>query len=166
MRYSATLDDVEHEVDIEELAANSYRVRVGPHEVEVESRKIGPASFSVLVGDRSFDLEVSRDGEQVLVVSRGGLWRITLEDRTRRATAARARPQASGRAELKALMPGRVVQVLVAPGDEVDGEQGVLIVEAMKMENELKTPKAGKILEVNVTVGRTVEKGDILIVVE
>jgi len=165
MHYIATLDGAEHELEIEELAAGFYLVRLGTQEVKIELRKVGPASYSMLVNDRSFDLEVSRDGDQLIVASRGGLNRVTLMDRTRRAALAAARP-VSGRAELKAMMPGRVVQVLVGPGDEVTADQAVLVVEAMKMENELKAPKTGRVLEVNVAVGRTVEKGEVLLVIE
>ncbi len=63
-------------------------------------------------------------------------------------------------------MPGRVINVLVAPGDEVQRDQGVVVVEAMKMENEVRTPKAGKVVEVRVIVGQTVEKGELMIVIE
>jgi biotin carboxyl carrier protein len=59
-----------------------------------------------------------------------------------------------------------VVNVLVAAGDEVRAGQGVLVIEAMKMENELKAPKAGKVVEVKVAAGQTVEKGDLLLVIE
>ncbi len=165
MHYVATLDGAEHELEIEELAASVYLVRLGPQEVKIELRKVGPASYSMLVNDRSFDFEVSRDGDQLIVASRGGLSRVTLMDRTRRAALAAARP-VSGRAELKAMMPGRVVQVLVGQGDEVAADQAVLVVEAMKMENELRAPKTGRVLDVNVTVGRTVEKGEVLLVIE
>jgi biotin carboxyl carrier protein len=64
------------------------------------------------------------------------------------------------------MMPGRVVNLLVKPGDEVAADQGIVVVEAMKMENELKTPKAGKVLEIRVSVGQAVEKGEILAVIE
>jgi len=63
-------------------------------------------------------------------------------------------------------MPGRVVNVLVSPGDEVKDGQGIVVVEAMKMENELKSPKAGKVVEVKVVAGQTVEKGELMIVIE
>jgi len=166
MRYIATLDGSEHEVEIEELSTGSYLVRMGPREVQIELRKVGPASFSLLANDRSFDLDVSRDGEQLVVASRGGLNRVTIMDRTRRAALAAAARELSGRAELKAMMPGRVVNVLVGPGDEVTTDQAVLVVEAMKMENELKAPKSGRVSKVNVEVGRTVEKGEVLLVIE
>jgi len=166
MHYVATLDGREHELQIEELSSGSFVVRIGHEEVQIELRKVGPTSFSLLANDRSFDLDVSRDGDQLIVASRGALNRVTLMDRTRRAALAAASRQLSGRAELKAMMPGRVVNVLVAPGDEVTTDQAVLVVEAMKMENELKSPKNGRVSQVNVEVGRTVEKGEVLLVVE
>ena len=61
---------------------------------------------------------------------------------------------------------GRVVSVLVKAGDEIEAEHGVLTVEAMKMENEIRTPKAGRVIEVRVTAGQTVEKGEVLAIIE
>ena len=63
-------------------------------------------------------------------------------------------------------MPGRVVRVLVAPGDEVERRQPVVVVEAMKMENELRSPKAGRVKDVTVTPGTSVEAGRVLVVIE
>ena len=59
-----------------------------------------------------------------------------------------------------------MVNVLVAAGDEVKAEQGIIVVEAMKMENEVKSPKAGKVVEVKVVAGQAVEKGQLMIVIE
>jgi len=67
---------------------------------------------------------------------------------------------------VKAPMPGRVVRVLVEAGDEVEEGQGVVVIEAMKMQNELKSPKAGRVVRVGVVVGDTVGSGDVLVVVE
>ena len=63
-------------------------------------------------------------------------------------------------------MPGRVVRVLVNPGDAVLAKQGVVVVEAMKMENELRSPKAGVVRDVSVTPGTSVEAGRVLVVIE
>jgi len=63
-------------------------------------------------------------------------------------------------------MPGRVVRVLVREGDDVTEQQGVVVIEAMKMQNELKTPKAGRVVRVAVAVDATVGAGEVLIVVE
>jgi acetyl/propionyl-CoA carboxylase alpha subunit len=67
---------------------------------------------------------------------------------------------------VKAPMPGRVVRLLVEAGDEVTEGQGVVVIEAMKMQNELKSPKAGRVVRVGVAVGDTVGSGDVLVVVE
>jgi acetyl/propionyl-CoA carboxylase alpha subunit len=67
---------------------------------------------------------------------------------------------------LKAPMPGRVVRMLVEVGEEVAEGQGMVVIEAMKMQNELKSPKAGRVMRVGVAVGDTVGSGDVLVVVE
>lgn len=166
MRYLVTLEGAQHELEVEELDGSLYLIRLGEQQFEVDLCRVGPASFSALVNGRSFDFEVHQDGEQIVVASRNGSTRMSLVDRARRVIARDGAARAvGGRAELKAMMPGRVVNVLVAPGEEVEAGQGVLIVEAMKMENELKAPKAGKVVEVKVVAGQTVEKGDLLVVI-
>jgi len=167
MRYIATLGGVEQEVEVAELAANSYAIKLGERRFEADLRRVGATSFSVLVGNRSFDLDVVREGDQLVVASRAGATRLSVEDAARRATRGTARRrEVTGRIEIKAAMPGRVINVFVKPGDEVKADQGLLIVEAMKMENEIKSPKPGKVLEVRVTAGQTVERGGLLVVIE
>jgi biotin carboxyl carrier protein len=166
MRYVATLEGAEHEIEIEELSADSFAIRFGANRFEADLRKVGPASFSVIIDSRSFDFDVVRDGEETVVASRTGSRRITLVDSARRARGTAKRREVTGRVEIKSSMPGRVVSVLVAAGDEVKEGQGVVVVEAMKLENELKSPKAGKVLEVKVVAGQTVEKGVLMIVIE
>jgi biotin carboxyl carrier protein len=72
---------------------------------------------------------------------------------------------ASGPRRIVAPMPGRVVKVLVKPGDTVDARQGLVVVEAMKMENELRAPGAGTVTEVKVTEGASVEANSVLVVI-
>jgi biotin carboxyl carrier protein len=167
-RYRATLEGIEHELEITELKALSYRVKLAGAEHELDVRRIGPTSFSILVCDRSFDLDVVRDGDELIVASRGSAIRVTLVDAARNAHRVRAgqASQAAGPAEIKAMMPGRIVNVLVRPGDDVTHQQGLIVIEAMKMENELKSPKAGKVVNVRVSPGQTVEKGEVLIIIE
>jgi biotin carboxyl carrier protein len=168
MRFVATLDGAEHQLEVEEIAAHSLRLKVGEREFDLDVRPAGGSGFSILVGNRSFDLGVSREGDDFLVVSRHAAAHVTLIDTARRSrqTWPGARPIAAGKAQLKAMMPGRVINVLVNVGDEVAHQQGLVVVEAMKMENELKSPKAGKVTEIKVAPGQTVEKGDLLVVVE
>jgi biotin carboxyl carrier protein len=167
MRYLATIDGHEHEIEIEELAADSFAIRFGKDSFEADLRRVGPASFSVLVGNRSFDFDVARDGDETVVASRTGSIRLTVADpAARRARAAGKRREVTGRVEIRAAMPGRVINVLVSEGDQVKADQGVVVVEAMKMENEVKSPKQGKVLEVKVVAGQAVEKGQVMMVIE
>ncbi len=72
----------------------------------------------------------------------------------------------SGTRVVKAPMPGRIIRVLVSVGESVDAQQGLLVIEAMKMQNELKSPKTGTVVRVAVGVGDTVQAGGVLVIVE
>ena len=84
----------------------------------------------------------------------------------RRASSARGDGARGGPVELRAIIPGRVVSVDVAEGDAVDAGGRLLVVEAMKMQNELRSPRSGRVGRVAVGPGQTVELGDLLLVVE
>ena len=71
-----------------------------------------------------------------------------------------------GRQEIAASMPGKVIRVLVVPGDSVEEGQGLVVVEAMKMQNEMKSPKSGRVAEVRARADATVGAGEVLVVVE
>ncbi len=166
MRYQAIVDGAHHELEIEELADNTYRVKIADKSFVVDLRKTQGASFLAVVGNRTFDFSISAEDGDLLLISRRGVNRVTLVDKGRRRLREGGERVITGRVELKAMMPGRVVNVLVKAGDEVALDQGIVVVEAMKMENELKTPKAGKVMEIKVSVGQAVEKGEILAVIE
>ena len=72
----------------------------------------------------------------------------------------------SGPRPIKAPMPGRVVRLLVEQGDQVEAKQGILVIEAMKMQNELKSTKAGRVMEMRAVPGATVNAGDVLAIIE
>jgi biotin carboxyl carrier protein len=91
------------------------------------------------------------------------LFTASIIDRKHRRTVEH-RPE--GPQQLTAPMPGKVVRILLKPGDEVASGQGVVIVEAMKMQNEIKSPKAGRIREVRVAEGQNVNNKQVLAVVE
>jgi biotin carboxyl carrier protein len=162
------LDGIEHEVEIQELTTRLYRIKLANAEHDVDICRVGPTSFSVLVCNRSFDLDVIRDGDEVVVASRDGAVRVSLLDprRQRHRGGTGDHLQVTGPVEVKAMMPGRIVNVLVKEGDQVTSQQGLVVVEAMKMENEIKAPKAGRIVKVRVSPGQTVERGEALITIE
>ena len=91
---------------------------------------------------------------------------VTLTDPKRLRGEQSADASLDGTVKIVAPMPGKVVRVLVEAGAEVEAGAGVVVVEAMKMQNEMKSPKAGKVTSINVTTGATVNAGDVLAVVE
>jgi biotin carboxyl carrier protein len=72
----------------------------------------------------------------------------------------------TGAAEIVSPMPGKIVRVLLRTGDKVEAGAGIIVVEAMKMQNEMKAPKAGIVISINANEGATVNAGDVLAVVE
>ncbi len=114
---------------------------------------------------------VDREGRQeVEVVVDGWRFELLVEDEARAALRERASrdPTAGGAAggplEIRAIIPGRIASVAVAPGDTVEAGQTLLAVEAMKMQNELRAPRAGTVTRVPLGAGSTVELGDVLVV--
>jgi biotin carboxyl carrier protein len=130
--------------------------------ITVDALMSQPGVLSLIVEGRQYRCVL--DGNAVLIGGRRFAFEVSdprsLQGR-RGAGAAAAGPRA-----VKAPMPGRVVRVLVAPGEDVAEQQGVVVIEAMKMQNELKSPKAGKVVRVAVAIGETVGAGDVLVVVE
>jgi biotin carboxyl carrier protein len=166
VRYFATIDGVGHEFEIEELAGGIHRLRLGGEDFQLDVRRVGPASFSILANNLSFDFHVAQDGDETVIAGRGGVTRLTIVDPRRAKLGASGGREITGHAEIKAMMPGRVVSVLVKQGDHIAAGQGLLVVEAMKMENEIKAPKGGVVAAVRVTAGVTVEKNDLLVIIE
>lgn len=123
--------------------------------------EVEPGVYSVLVGSDSFEVRVS--GNQVTI----GGHRFTIETSDPREWKRRDHSAgAQGRASITAAMPGKVIRVLVAAGDEVTEGQGIVIVEAMKMQNELKAPRAGRVSSINVKANDSVIAGAVLAVIE
>ena len=136
------------------------------HEVNV---KVIDGVWSMLVGTppRSYEVAFSQAAEGALTVHVDGVPVEVSINRMRRAGAAVASDAADGGPQrVAAPMPGKIVKLLVKPGDKVQARQGVVVVEAMKMENELRARAAGTVSEVRVTEGASVEAGAILVILE
>jgi biotin carboxyl carrier protein len=122
----------------------------------------GPGIFSILIEGRSYQATVLAPGT-IQVNNR--IFSVELFDP--RELRARSSAGAShGRQNIVAPMPGKVVRVLVAVGITIEAGQGLIVVEAMKMQNEMKSPKAGIVVEIKTKPGATVAAGEILIVIE
>ena len=131
-------------------------------EGEFSIQPLDAGAVSLLIGGRSYRVEPGAPGE--LVVNGRP---IAIEVLDPRALRARKSGEAStGRQEISAPMPGKVVRVLVSAGDQVEQGQGLVVVEAMKMQNEMKSPKAGRVVDVRARPDAAVLAGETLIVVE
>ena len=126
----------------------------------------GPDRGTVPLSPRSADVQIVPAGGhgELLVGLRGRTIDVTVNGR--RSAHAEGPLHGHGQVAIVAPMPGRVVRVLVAPGDPVDVRQPVVVVEAMKMENELRAPRAGHVREIAVAPGTSVEAGRVLAVIE
>jgi acetyl/propionyl-CoA carboxylase alpha subunit len=130
--------------------------------VKADVRLLEPGVMSLVVDGRQYRCVFDGDG----VVIGGRKYGFEVDDPRSLQGRRGSGVGAEGPRPVKAPMPGRVVRLLVEVGDEVGEGQGVVVIEAMKMQNELKSPKVGRVVRVGVTVGDTVGSGDVLVVVE
>ena len=172
MRYLAIVGEREIPVEVIRRGPGRYSVRIDGRERQVESRG-GGASKVLTVDGQDFETTVVQEGgagrgraAAPRTVHVGGrTYPVRLEDPLRRGERAGALHQ-EGRIDVCSIMPGRVSAVLVREGEEVAAGQGVAVVEAMKMENEIPAPRAGRIVAIGVRTGETIEAGAVLISME
>ena len=142
-----------------------YTVSLDGRRFEVDLHEAGGDFVSLLIEGRSYDVGLEpRDGGYTVVLADDAL-HVELAAAARGAGASPKR-QASGPARLTAPMPGKLVRLLVEAGQEVAAGQGLVVMEAMKMENELRSPRAGRVMEISVREGQAVEAGALLALVE
>ena len=171
MTFEIDLNGRMRTVAIERTTEGHYRVLLDGEVRLVDAARVGIHGLSLLLdGEHGVSREVqvtpgSTNGE-LLITLGGRSVNATVNGRRTGRAAADTGAGAHGDQPVVAPMPGRVVRVLVSPGDDVAVRQAVVVVEAMKMENELRSPKAGRVKEVNVAPGTSVEAGRVLLVVE
>lgn len=139
---------------------------VDGQELEVHARILRPGVLSLIVDGRAWRIVLEEGPEESAVYLAGQRIAFRIDDprslKDRRSHAAGA----DGPRAIKASMPGRVVRLLAREGDPVEAHQGIIVIEAMKMQNELKSPKAGRVSELRVSAGDTVASGDVLAIIE
>jgi biotin carboxyl carrier protein len=167
MAFFAKLADQTYRVEIEDIGKSVYKVSIDGHEFLVDGKKTGRTNYSLIVDNRSFEIEVDNSEDEYQVLVDGRNYRVNMVDERRvRVGGAQGGLQLQGRQKVSVPMPGKVIAVLVSEGDAVEKGQGLVIVEAMKMENEVRSPINGEIKEIRVEPGATVEGGAVLVVVE
>ncbi|GAB4371864.1 MAG: acetyl-CoA carboxylase biotin carboxyl carrier protein subunit [Acidobacteriota bacterium] len=163
MKLRAFIDDREADVEVRPVEGG-YEVLIDGQAQLVDCAAVDAHAYSLIVDHRSYDVSVHEDGRDLFVVRHGGFRRdIRVVDPL--VAAAQAHADASGPAEVTAVMPGRVVKLLVEAGQEVAEGQGLLVLEAMKMENEVTAPRAGTVERLPVAAGDAVEGGQLLAVI-
>ncbi|MFO0553450.1 MAG: biotin/lipoyl-containing protein [Polyangiaceae bacterium] len=171
MKYFVTLPSGhEHQVDVVEDASGKVQVRLADGrtldaDAIVPSLPNALSASAIRIGDRSLELWIEGRPPEVGVIADGARFFAKVESERMRI---RAATKASGGGEgiVRSPMPGRVVRVLVAQGDDVAAGAPVIVVEAMKMENELVASRAGKVKKVHASAGSTVEGGAALVEIE
>ncbi len=167
MAFIAKLGDQTYTVDIEEVGRSLYRLAIDGNEFLVDGKQTGQNNYSLIINHRSFEVDVDTSEEEYRVLVDGRSYHIHLVDERRmRLGGFQTGIQLQGKQEVTVPMAGNVIAVLVAEGDRVDKGQGLVIVEAMKMENEVRSPIDAEIKEVRVKTGQSVEAGETLMVVE
>jgi biotin carboxyl carrier protein len=159
---SARVGGATREVQVIELDPHAYRITIDGVEHAVDARVLRPGSLSLLIDQHSVACDVRSDGDKHKVDLGGRTIEVTLIDTLRHGGVAVDAVVAEGPQEIRAMMPGKIVTVLIAVGDTVEKDQGILVVEAMKMENEVKAAGPGVVKEVLVKPGQAVESGEIL----
>mgnify|MGYP002634550943 CR=1 FL=1 len=167
MAWQITRDGVEHTVDVEALGDDRYRVTVDGEAHELHAACPEDGVLSIVRGSRRWEADVVRTAGGASVTVSGRRHELGVIDERQLALAALGLGGAAGNDNVVSTsMPGKVVALLVAEGDAVQAGQGVIVVEAMKMENELKAAAAGVVSSIPVAVGDAVEGGAPLVYID
>ena len=133
--------------------------------IEADAVEVSPGTYSVLIGGRNYEVHLSRRGTAVLATVGSHEFIVEIVDPRAWRRGRGGAIEAEGRQEILAPMPGKVVRILAGAGTKVEARQGVLVIEAMKMQNELRSPKSGTVEKLLVREGQTVDSGEVLAVI-
>jgi len=163
MKLSVKVRDHVHVVVVTRQDSH-YVVEIDGHRRVVDSHRLENNFYSLVTDNRSYEVSVERDGDTYKVRRGAAQLDVTISDPSRQAREAVA--ASAGPEKIVSQMPGKVVRVLVAEGEAVEAGAGLVVVEAMKMENEVATQKGGKVTKVAVAPGDAVEVGALLLIIE
>jgi biotin carboxyl carrier protein len=136
------------------------------HEIHIDAVLPQPNMLSLLIEGKSYEVKRERSGTETYLWVGGSRYGVELRDPRSLRRRKRGAGGPEGRKELLATMPGKVVRVLVAEKGDIKAGQGVLVVEAMKMQNEVKSPQDGMVQKIIAGVGTHVNAGDVLAIIE
>ncbi len=154
-------------IKLQETGESTYELTIDGEKIRVDAVKSGPTIYSIIEDGKQFEVvvdELDAHGFDVLVAGR--LFHLDAMDERRKLLAQSADLTPSGPQVVEAQMAGKVLSVRFSAGDPVSEGAGVVVLEAMKMENEIPSPMNGRIREIGVSDGDTVESGTMLFAVE
>ena len=164
MFYDVTIDGKNYRLDLSR-ADSRWSCRLDGRDVEVEAVLVRPDVLSLRIGNLAYEVKSERVANDLHLWV--GSTRFAVEVRDPRSLRGRSRAaDDQGPKKITAPMPGKVVRLLLREGDAVEAGAGVAVVEAMKMQNEIKSPKKGTVQKILVSEGTPVNAGDVLAVVE
>jgi biotin carboxyl carrier protein len=141
------------------------RFAVDGRSLDVDAVEIAPGIYSILIAGQAFEARVDSSGGVLRVSVAGREYAAEIVDPRQRKRYRSGAIEAEGRQQVIAPMPGKVVRVLTATGDAVETGKGLVVIEAMKMQNEVRSPKSGTVERMLVTEGQAVNAGDVLAIV-
>lgn len=162
MKFEVLINSSRRIVELER-DANKWRVSLDGEPADADVAEIASNIFSVLLDGKSYEVRVTSNPSGTLTLQTGR-YEFTAEVLDPRAWRGRRHSalEAEGRQQILAPMPGKIVRVLVQAGEKVQAGQGLLVVEAMKMQNEIRSPKSGTVERLLVKEGQPVNAGEIL----
>ena len=165
MKYTAIIDGQAVEMELIQHGSHSVEATIAGKTYTLNVDEVETGVYWLVWDNRSIEISVSPNGDRYAVSVAGRQLDVEIED----ARAALRKASVHGHAgmvELRAPMPGKIVKVLVSEGAAVELDQGLLVIEAMKMQNEVKSPKTGIVKKVAVQETAAVNAGDLLVIVE
>ncbi len=166
MKLQAIVSGNQQEISVT-LAGDTATVAVDGRRYELEMRSLAKGEYLLRDGTKIYNCRVAQKSSDAFeVVLHGRNYEITLTDPKRLRSGQNSGSHQSGAAEIVSPMPGKIVRLLVKPGEQVEAGAGVIVVEAMKMQNEMKAPKSGTVVSIEADEGATVNAGQVLAVIE
>src|SRR6266567_7505558 len=165
MRYDVGLDSRVYRLQLQKKEDHWECVLDG-REITIQAVPIGLNTLSVLREGKSFEVKHEANGEGIAVSIGGTRYEVSIADPRSWRGRTRAAQDEAGPQKLVASMPGKVVRVLAHEGDNIVSGQGIAVVEAMKMQNEIRSPRAGVLKKLLAHEGMKVNAGEVLAIVE
>jgi biotin carboxyl carrier protein len=165
MRYDIGLGGRIYRLELEGKEEN-WECRLDGREVLIHAALVGANTLSILRDGKSFEIKHEATGSGLAILIRGTRYEVSIQDPRSWRGRTRTAQDEAGPQKLIASMPGKVVRILAQEGDTIASGQGIVVVEAMKMQNEIRSPRAGVLKRLLAHEGMKVNAGEVLGIVE